>query len=212
MIRGLGYVRVSREDENPENQILSIKEWAQKNNVEILGFYIDVDVSGSIKPRERPQYNAMLQAAKSLGINLLIFYDLSRLSRSLEDGLEELKRLTEEGFMFKFVAQEFLDYISDPLLRKKVISDFLWFAELYREDVRRRTKAGLERVRREGKKLGRPSYPFPVDEIKQLMKKRLPLTKIHKLLIVEKKICREVKGKGEDCMKYETFRKKVKHI
>ncbi|MEM5822927.1 MAG: hypothetical protein QXH34_07665, partial [Ignisphaera sp.] len=106
----------------------------------------------------------------------------------------------------------FLDYITDPLLRKKVISDFLWFAELYREDVRRRTRAGLERVRREGKKLGRPSYPFPVDEVKQLMKKGLPLTKIHKLLVAEKKICREVKGKGEDCMSYETFRRKVKQL
>ncbi|MEM4554182.1 MAG: recombinase family protein [Ignisphaera sp.] len=212
MVRGLAYVRISKEDENPENQILSIRDWAQKNNVEILGFYVDVDVSGAVKPRERPQYHAMLQAAKVLGVNLLIFYDLSRLSRSLEDGLEELRRLTEEGFTFKFVAQEFLDYISDPLLRKKVISDFLWFAELYREDVRRRTKDGLKRAKLQGKKLGRPPFPFPADEVKQLMKKGLPLTKIHKLLVAEKKICREVKGKGEDCMSYETFRRKVKQL
>ncbi|MEM4619663.1 MAG: recombinase family protein [Desulfurococcaceae archaeon] len=212
MDKALAYIRVSREDENPENQIHAILEWAKKNGVEVLGFYVDVDISGVVKPRERPQYQSMIQAAKTLGVKLLLFYDLSRLSRRLEDGLEELKQLTEEGFIFKFVAQEFLDYITDPLLRKKVISDFLWFAELYREDVRRRTKAGLERVKKEGKKLGRPSYPLPIDEIKQLMKKGLPLTKIHKLLVAEKKICREVKGKGEDCMKYETFRRKVKQL
>ncbi|MEM1672815.1 MAG: hypothetical protein QXT86_12275, partial [Archaeoglobaceae archaeon] len=75
-----------------------------------------------------------------------------------------------------------------------------------------RTKAGLERVKKEGKKLGRPNYPFPVDEVKQLMKKGLPLTKIHKLLIAEKKICRKVKGEEEKCMSYETFRRKVKHL
>jgi len=96
-VKALAYVRVSQEDESPENQIAKIKEWAEKNGVEIVSFYIDKDVSGSVPPRQRQQYNAMLNAARTLGIKLLLFYDLSRLSRSLEDGLTELKQLSEEG-------------------------------------------------------------------------------------------------------------------
>ena len=112
----------------------------------------------------------MLEVAKNLGIRLTLFYDLSRLSKNLEQGLQGLKRLTDEGFEYKSVAQEFLDYIEDPVLRKKVISDFLRFAELYRGDIRRRTIEALKRARKEGKKLGRPAYPFPVDEIKALLR------------------------------------------
>jgi len=212
-MKAFGYVRVSQEDENVENQIAKIKEWASRNGVEVVSFYIDKDVSGAVPPRERPNYRSMLETAKVLGINLLLFYDLSRLSRNLEEGLMELKRLTDEGFDFKFVAQEFLDYIQDPMMRKKVISDFLWFSELYREDVRRRTKAVLERLKKEGKKLGRPQYPFPVEEIKRLLKQGYSIAETHRLLVLEKKICRETKNKKkEDCMKYETFRRKVKAL
>jgi len=210
-MRALAYIRVSREDENPENQVNAIREWAEKNNVSIVSFYIDVDVSGATPPRERIQYRAMLEAARALGIKLLLFYDLSRLSRSLEEGLQELKRLTEEGFNYKFVAQEFLDYISDPILRKKVISDFLWFAELYREDIRRRTREALKRAKKEGKRIGRPPYPFPVEEIKKLLRLGYKVSQIHRMLLLEGKICRESNG-GKECMKYEWFRRKVKEI
>jgi DNA invertase Pin-like site-specific DNA recombinase len=210
-MRALAYIRVSREYENPENQVNAIREWAEKNNVSIVSFYIDVDVSGATPPRERIQYRAMLEAARALDIKLLLFYDLSRLSRSLEEGLQELKRLTEEGFNYKFVAQEFLDYISDPILRKKVISDFLWFAELYREDIRRRTREALKRAKKEGKRIGRPPYPFPVEEIKKLLRLGYKVSQIHRMLLLEGKICRESNG-GKECMKYEWFRRKVKEI
>jgi len=211
VVKALAYVRVSQEGENPENQVSAIREWAARNGVEVVSFYVDVDVSGAVPPRERPQYAAMLQAARALGVRLLLFYDLSRLSRSLEDGLSELRQLTEEGFDFKFVAQEFLDYIQDPVLRKKVISDFLWFAELYREDIRRRTKAAMERLRAQGKRVGRPPFPFPEEEVKRLLARGYSIAEAHRLLTLQKKICREYRGKTE-CMKYETFRRKTKKL
>jgi len=204
-------VRVSREGEDPGNQVMAIREWASRNGVEVVSYYIDIGGSGTTKPRERPQYRAMLEVARALGIRLLLFYDLSRLSRSLEEGLLELKRLTEEGFDFKFVAQEFLDYIQDPVLRKKVIADFLWFAELYREDVRRRTVEGLRKARAEGKKLGRPPYPFPAEEVRRLLARGYSVAEVHRLLVLEGKVCREVGGRRE-CMRYETFRRRVRDI
>ena len=210
-MKALAYIRVSQEDEKPENQIEAIKRWAREHNIEVVGFYIDADVSGGIPPRERPNYRAMLETAQKMNIKLLLFYDLSRLSRSLEDGLLELRKLTEEGFDYKFVGQEFLDYIEDPMLRKKVISDFLWFAELYRKDISKRTKEALRRLKEQGKKLGRPEFPFPKDYVKQLLEKGLAISQVWRLLKEEKKICRKVKGKTK-CMSYETFRRKVKSL
>jgi putative DNA-invertase from lambdoid prophage Rac len=211
MENAIAYVRVSREGEDPQNQIVKIREWAEKNRVEIVSVYIDYDVSGAVPPRQRPNYKAMLNTARALDIKLLLFYDLSRLSRDLIEGLNELKRLTEEGYKFKFVGQEFLDYIEDDMMRLKVISDFLWFAQLYREDIRRRTKAALERLRKEGKKLGRPEYPLPFDEVVKLKNEGWPLTKIHAYLVRLGKICREVNGKTR-CMSYERFRRRVRRL
>ena len=212
MKRALAYIRVSREDENPENQIIKIREWAERNGYRVMGVYVDYDVSGAVPPRERMNYKAMLTAAKAVNIDTLLFYDLSRLSRDLIEGLNELKRLTEEGFKFKFIAQEFIDYIEDDVLRLKVISDFLWFAQLYREDIRRRTKAAMERLKREGKKLGRPEYPFPKEEIRKLLNEGWSIAKIHRYLVSVGKICRETTDGKRDCMKYETFRRKVKSL
>ena len=69
----------------------------------------------------------------------------------------------------------------------------------------------MKRVRKEGKKLGRPPYPFPVDEVRRLLSLGYSIAEVHRLLILQGKICREVGGK-KDCMKYETFRRKVKAI
>lgn len=210
-MRAFAYVRVSREDENPENQVNAIREYATKNGIEVLGFYVDIDVSGAVKPRERPQYRAMLEIARTLNVKLILFYDLSRLSRSLEDGLIELRQLTDEGFIFKFVAQEFLDYIQDPVLRKKVISDFLWFAELYREDIRRRTIEALKRARAIGKKLGRPPYPLPVEEIRSLIRQGYKVAEIHRLLVLQGKVCRDIKGVRK-CISYEQLRRRIREL
>ena len=44
-MKALAYIRVSQEDEKPENQIEAIKRWTREHGVEVLGYYIDIDVS-----------------------------------------------------------------------------------------------------------------------------------------------------------------------
>jgi len=175
--KAVAYLRISQEDETVENQRQAIKEWASKNNIEIVAFFSDIDVSGAVPPRQREGYRAILKFCKDNDVRTILFYDLSRLSRSLEDGLIELKQLTEEGYDFYFAGQDFLNYIKDPLMKKKIISDFLWFAELYREDVIRRTKEALKRLKAEGKTVGRPSlidayalYVFKKNKYSELTK------------------------------------------
>ena len=211
--RAVVYIRVSKDDEDPENQIYAIKKWARENNVQVVGVFKDIDVSGGIKPRDRPKYRQMLDFMKDNNIDYILFYDLSRFSRSLEEGLIELKNLAEEGVRYKFTAQEFIDYIQDPMLRKKVISDFLWFAELYREDVRRRTIEALKRKKEQGEKLGRPEYKIPVNEVRAMLKKGYKVKDIHRILVAQGKLCRRNKGNGkEKCMSYDRFRRKIKEL
>jgi len=157
MTKAVGYVRISQKDENIENQRLKILEFAKSKGFEVVGFFADIDVSGTTPPRERPQYRAMLEFCKLNGIDTIVFFDLSRLARNVEEGLMELKRLSEEGFNFYFAGMDFLNYDLDPMMKKKIIMDFLWFAELYVEDIKKRTAVAMERLRREGKLYHRPT-------------------------------------------------------
>ena len=156
MVKAVGYIRVSQEDEKPENQRIQILEWARRNSFDVVGFFVDEAVSGATPPRERPQYKAMLEFCKNNGVNNIIFYDISRLGRNLEETLYELKTLLEEGYNTYFVYPDFLNQINDPMMKKFVVSMLAWFAELYRYDIIQRTKAGMERAKREGKRIGRP--------------------------------------------------------
>ncbi|MEX0569481.1 MAG: recombinase family protein [Candidatus Njordarchaeota archaeon] len=157
MKKVVAYIRISQEDENVENQKFFLSEWAEKKGFEIVAWFIDENVSGLKPPREREGYKSMLKFCRDNNIKVIIFRALDRLARSLEEGLLELKKLTEEGFNFYFASQEFLNVIEDPMMKKKVISDFLWFAELYIEDIKKKTKMALARLSNEGRLVHRPT-------------------------------------------------------
>lgn len=158
MKKAVAYIRVSQKDENPENQLLAIRKWAKENGFEIVNEFIDYDVSGIIPPRERLAYSQMIKFCKQHNIKNIIFYDLSRLSRNLIEGLKEIERLLAEGFDIYTLDKTFelLNTLPYQSLKKIVLALLLGFAELYREDIVRRTKEGLERAKAQGKKLGRP--------------------------------------------------------
>ncbi len=181
-MKAAAYIRISQEDETPENQRLAILEWASRQGLEVAGFFIDEAVSGAVPPRERPKYRAMLEFCRDNGVRNVIFYDISRLGRNLEETLYELKRLLEEGFNVYFVYPDFLNQINDPMMKKFVISMFAWFAELYRYDIIQRTKAGLERARREGKHIGRPRKPIDLKKVEEYRRKGISLRDIARLM------------------------------
>ena len=183
-MRAVAYLRVSQKDENIENQKMKIEEFARQKGFEIVGLFKDIDVSGTIAPRKRPQYNMMLEFCKTNNIKVIIFYDLSRLARDVIEGLNELKQLTDEGYNVYFAGMDFLNYDIDPMLKKKIIMDFLWFAELYVEDIRKRTKVAMERLKREGRVYHRPSIYHYIalelsgkDEFSKLTKEDIELGK-----------------------------------
>jgi len=66
-------------------------------------------------------------------------------------------------------------------------------------------------VKVSGKRPGRPPYPFPAEEVRRLLSRGLTIAAAHKLLALEGKICVD-KGLGRECMKYETFRLKVREL
>jgi len=126
----------------------------------------------------------MLVFYKNNDINTIIFYDVSRLGRNLEETLYELKRLIEEGYNMYFIYPDFLNQINDPMMKKFVASMFVWFAELYRYDIIQRTKAGMLRAKPQGKHIGRPRKEIYWKKFSEYLRKGLSLRDYARLLDV----------------------------
>ena len=84
-IAGL-YLRLSQEDERQgeslsiENQRYILRKYAEENNIEVYGEYIDDGISGTTF--NRPEVQRLLDDAKTGVISTIIVKDLSRFGRN----------------------------------------------------------------------------------------------------------------------------------
>ena len=152
-MRLVAYVRVSREDEDPENQRFAIFEWAAKNGHQIVEVCEDVGVSGALPPRERPGFRRALEALE--GADGLVVYALDRVVRSFVELVGVVRELESKGKVVLSVREVWLQQL-DPKIRSLIVAILGWAAEMERELIRERTRAALERLKAQGRRVGRP--------------------------------------------------------
>ncbi|MBP1449078.1 MAG: recombinase family protein, partial [Thermoproteus sp.] len=66
MIPAVSYIRISTEEQNPENQREYLEKWAAARGIAILRHYVDVGVSGATEPWERPAFRRLMEEAVGL--------------------------------------------------------------------------------------------------------------------------------------------------
>ena len=148
------YCRVSTRDKGQDftNQLLALREFAAKQGWTIVNEYIDQQ---SAKDDDRPAFRQMFLDASQRKFAVLLFWSLDRLSREgVLETLQHLQRLTSYGVAWRSFTEQYLD--STGIFREAVIGILAAIAKQERVRLAERTRAGLERVRREGKRLGRP--------------------------------------------------------
>ena len=74
------YSRVSTTDQTTENQILQLKEYAEKQNWDVINIKTDV-CSGSKSADERTGLKEVFDLARRRKFDILLFWSLDRLSR-----------------------------------------------------------------------------------------------------------------------------------
>src|SRR5438128_2047679 len=148
------YCRISTRDKGQDftNQLLALREFAAKQGWIIANEYIDLQ---SAKDDDRPAFRQMFQDASRRKFDVLLFWSLDRLSRAGGMAtLQSLQRLTSYGIAWRSFTEQYLD--STGIFREAVIGILAAIAKQERVRLGERTRAGLARVRREGKRLGRP--------------------------------------------------------
>jgi len=142
------YTRVSTVNQTNQNQILSLKAYAEKLNVSFTVFE-EVESTRNTRPIKKKLLND-LRKRKFDGV---IVYKLDRWARSSRELILEVNELINKGIEF-YSYSENIDFTSAAgKLHFNILSAF---AEFERELIRQRTLEGLARAKSQGKKLGRP--------------------------------------------------------
>jgi DNA invertase Pin-like site-specific DNA recombinase len=148
MGRTYGYARVSTTRQDFEIQVAALEE-AGCDKV------FREKVSG--KNRERPELRRLMRIAESGDV--VIFYKLDRLSRTLRDGLNILKELSDRGVGVRFLNDPIDTTPADNPLAQAMRDAFLSiigvFAQLERDLIVARTSGGREAAKAKGVPFGR---------------------------------------------------------
>jgi DNA invertase Pin-like site-specific DNA recombinase len=146
------YARVSTDRQDTENQLIQLREFAAKQNWQIVREYVDYETGSK---SDRAEFQSMFKDASQRKFDLLLFWALDRLSREgVLETLQYLNRLMAHGVAWRSFTEQFFD--SCGPFREAVIAIMATLAKQERVKRSERTKAGLERVRAAGKVLGRP--------------------------------------------------------
>lgn len=144
-----GYIRVSTDTQTVENQKLAIKGYAKYHRLHNI-VWVAETISG-IKQPEKRKLGDIIE--KAVAGDVIIITELSRLGRSLMMILNVLELLLDKGV--KVIAIKEGYELGDNIQSKVLAFAFGLSAELERTLLSERTKLGLERARKNGKRIGR---------------------------------------------------------
>lgn len=143
------YLRVSTFDQNPETQLHDLRQMANQRGYQVVEEFTD-RISGA-KAR-RPGLDALLRDARRGRFKVVLVWACDRIARSTRHFLEvldELNRLNIEFISFR----EQID-TGGPLGRAVVVIIGA-VAELERNLIIERVRAGMRRAKLEGRHIGR---------------------------------------------------------
>jgi DNA invertase Pin-like site-specific DNA recombinase len=116
-----------------------------------LSEYVDKASAGDL--RGRRGWRQLLEDAHRHRFDLVMVWKLDRFARSALDALYWLEQLDGYGVGLKILTQ---DIDTTTSAGRLVFTVLAAVAEMERELIRERVKAGVERARSEGRQLGRP--------------------------------------------------------
>ena len=185
-MRAVGYIRVSRAEEKPENQEHTIRQYCEEHGLDCLLFQPEIEVSRLEDPFQRPVFRSIIEFMEKNDIRILIVESIDRLTAEPEHWDKIVKFFTERGWRIIFVmdkditkafetAINVLDNIkktADSEVVRQAIEQqqellkmqikYYWkikvaVAKEYVEDVRRKTRRALARLKEMGKIYTKPT-------------------------------------------------------
>ena len=151
MSKIIGYIRISTDKQNLENQKHKILEYAHNNNIKIDEF-VEIEISSTKSSKSR-LIDDLFETMESG--DTLITTELSRLGRNMLQILSLVEKFNAANIKLIFVNQPELSTNQNDALSSLLISIYGYFAQTEREILSVRTKSGLSAARAAGRVGGR---------------------------------------------------------
>ena len=144
------YLRVSTDEQTTANQRPALARLAAARGLKLGHDYVEAESTR----KRRPEFERMVQDARTRAFDVLLIWSLDRLGRDTLSNMLTIAELDRLGVRVISSQEPWLDTTGPT--RTLLVAIFSWVAEQERNTRSERTRAGLERVRREGSKSGRP--------------------------------------------------------
>lgn len=152
------YYRVSTDRQDLESQKHAMENWledlAESKKPKVIFTFQDEGISG--KTTNRPEFKKMMTMAVEKKFDTIVVYRLDRFSRDASQAIKTILQLDEYGIGFVSITQPVLNLGHENPFRRTMLAAFAEIAEIERETIVARVKAGLSAAKKRGTKLGRP--------------------------------------------------------
>lgn len=170
------YLRVSTQQQTIENQKSVLIKYFEKQNIKISDIlFVEEVLSGTKKIK--PKLDQMVQDLKSGDI--LYCTEMSRLGRTTRELIHLINQLLDKEVNFVFLKENLstVNHNHSKLMLNLFVTIFSAFVQVERDLISQRTTECLERLKMEGKHIGRPAgsknYNSKLDKIQnELIKYR----------------------------------------
>ena len=182
-----GYIRVSTDHQDCENQKLGIETKARSLGLTIDKYIEDAGISGTKEPEKRALGGCLKKLKPG---DVIICSELSRLGRKLFMVMRILEHCMRVGACVYTVKDGYV--LGDNIQSKVLAFAFGLSAEIERDLISQRTKEALAVRRASGQKLGREKgsknkkhkLDGQAEIITKMLKNKIPKTRIAKKLKV----------------------------
>lgn len=161
------YARVSTKDkgQSTDNQLPDLRRYAEAHGYTVYKEYAEEE-SGSTANRE--QFKQLFADAHQRKFDLVLFWSLDCFSREgALPTLQHLNLLESYGVGYKSYTEQYLD--STGIFKEAVVSILAIVAKQERVRLSERTRAGIERAKAKGTKLGKPGLAQEqIDQVRRL--------------------------------------------
>ena len=147
------YARVSTSDrdQDPETQLMAIRDYCKAQSWQVAREYVDHASARDMVHRKA--WRQLLDDGSRRRFKAVVVFKLDRAFRSVKDMHDTLATWDALGIQFKSIREQF---DTGTAVGRLLLNLLASVAEFELEMIRERVKAGMDRARRQGHRIGRP--------------------------------------------------------
>jgi DNA invertase Pin-like site-specific DNA recombinase len=157
------YVRANASDPIAGNRVLALRSLAEARGYQVMQVLEEIETGAK---KRRPELDVLLESARQGTCQAVFVWAIDQLGRSIHSTISTILELDSLGVSVVSHQEPWLE-MNGPV-RPLLVSIFAWLVEQERTHLIDRTKAGLARARKAGKRLGRPQVSVDLDKAVRL--------------------------------------------